>query len=572
MSYYNQQYSYPDLFLWQDETYRGCMNEAGPLFLKLAEVLEKERTENGSRDYFPGRTDLSRDGVNRAPYFTDYLEAWEARGMHFSCSGMMGQCMVPSAIQTHQLYQADVLYIPFVSHREDAHEAMNLLEENADVLEIAAKQNILVQFADCMESFHGAMIEKIIESQGTFKLSYRPIYLDISALVRNGLTLADVLGAEAARWPQPVTLAGRTVIEISDKLELKQAHQHSISQIYRQNQPEWDFDRHIRSMAAKRQAEGMRLEYFCRDMHDPQMARFWEERGIRCQDHFYGHDWYITLTPECAFRQPEHKLPLLLVMKEPRTACPISMQTAFQFYYDFIELCARGEFIMLFFALETPEDNDAVLPGIVAEAMGDYPIDPTRVYLTGQSHNGYYALEFYRRHPRMIAAAATLCDPVGLQTGAVLKDVYQDQAPELIASFREYDFPLIDINGNLENSYCKENRTPEKIREDIFYFQNRLAAFKLPMRTREEILAAGSSPDYATRRNGVPSDRTEVRFLMGSEAYVSDFRNENGKWFFRYISLENTPHMIMPQMAELSWEFIRRFARNPETGEVIELY
>ncbi|MCD7917996.1 MAG: hypothetical protein LUF84_06030, partial [Clostridiales bacterium] len=134
------------------------------------------------------------------------------------------------------------------------------------------------------------------------------------------------------------------------------------------------------------------------------------------------------------------------------------------------------------------------------------------------------------------------------------------------------DYPLIDINGQLENSYQKTNRTPEKIDEDVTYFQNRLAAFRLPMRSREEILAAQSSPDYVTRRNGVPADRTEVRYVMGSEAYLSDYRNENGKWYFRYISLENTPHMIMPQMAELSWEFLRRFARNTETGEVIELY
>lgn len=572
MAYYNSDYTYPDMFLWQDETYRGCMNEAGPVFLKIAQLLEKEQRENGRKDYFPGRTDLARDSVNRAPYFTDYLEEWKAKGMHFSCSGMMGEVMAPDAIQNHEVYQADVLYIPFVSHREDSHEAMNLLAENADVLETAAKQNILVQFADCMESWHGAMIEKVIESQGTFRLSYRPIYLDISVLVRNGLTMGDVLGAEADNWPRPTVLAGRTVVEISDKLEMKQVHQHNISQIYRRNQPEWDFDRHIRSMAAKRQAEGMRLEYFCRDSHDPGMESFWKERGIRCEDHFYGHDWYITLTPECAFRQPEHKLPLLLVMKEPRTACPASTQTAFQFYYDFIELCAQGEFMMLFFALESPEDNDEVLPGILSETAANYPVEVTRVYLTGQSHNGYYALEFYRRHPKLIAAAATLCDPVGLQTGAVLGDTYRDHAAELIASFRKYDYPLININGNLENSYCKDNRAPEKIDDDVFYFQNRLAAFRLPMRSREEILGARTSPDYATRRNGVPSDRTEVRFDMGREAYVSDFRNEDGKWFFRYISLENTPHMIMPQMAELSWEFIRRFARNTETGETIELY
>ena len=571
MTYYNKSYTYPDMFLWQDETYRGCMNEAGPVFLKIQELIEQDRKRSGKTDHFPGRTDLTTDGVNRMPYFTDYLNWWKEKGMHFSCSGMMGLAMAPTAIREHRIREADVLYIPYAADQEDPHEGMNLLAENADVLEIAARENILVQFTDCQASFHGAMIEKVIESQGTFRLSYRPIYLDISVLERHGMTLADIPGIDASAWPEPKRFAGRTVVDISDKLSLTQAHQHNISQIYRRNQPDWDFDRHIRSMAAKRQAEGMHLEYDFSNSHSPGMEKFWKQRGIRYEDHFFDNEWYITLTPENAYGMPPKSLPLLLVMKEPRTACPISTQTAFQFYYDFIEICARGEYMMVFFALETPEDNDRVLPGIVEELLRNYPVDPTRVYLTGQSHNGYYALEFYRRHPKMIAAAATLCDPVGLQVGAVI-DYYKSKAPEIVASFREYDFPLIDINGNLENSYRKSDRTPEKVDDDIFYFQNRLAAWKLPPKSREEILAAQESGDYATRMNGVPADKTEVRYMMGMEVYLSDYRNENGKWYFRYASLENTPHMIMPQMAELSWEYIRRFARNNETGETIELY
>lgn len=572
MAYYNPFCTYPDLYLWQDETYQGCMNEAGPLFCKIAELLRQEKQENPPKNYFEGRLDFSRDKVNHASYFRDYLDSWEQRGMYFSDSGMMGEVMAPAAIKQHKVRQADVLYIPYVADHADAYQAMNLLAENEEVLAQAAQQNILVQFADCMESTHGAMIEKLIESQGTFRLTYRPIYLDISVLVRHDLTLADVPGIDPKKWPEPVQLAGRTVVEISDKLEMKQAHQHNISVIYRKNQPEWDFDRHIRTMAGKRQAEGMHLEVDCRNAHDPKMAAFWKERGICYEDHQSENEWYITLTPECAKKHPEQKLPLLLVMKEPRTACPASTQTAFQFYYDFIELCARGEFMMLFFALETPEDNDAVLPEIVQKTLQDYPVDPTRVYITGQSHNGYYALDFYRKHPKMIAAAATLCDQAGLQAGAVLTEVYEKKAEQIVDSFREYDYPLIDINGNLENTYRKQNRTPEKVEEDVWYFQNRLRAFKLPMRSREEILAATQSPDYATRCNGVPADHTEVRFNMGCEAYVSDYQNEDGKWMFRYISLENTPHMIMPQMAELSWEFLRRFARNNETGASIERY
>ena len=99
-----------------------------------------------------------------------------------------------------------------------------------------------------------------------------------------------------------------------------------------------------------------------------------------------------------------------------------------------------------------------------------------------------------------------------------------------------------------------------------------MRAWKLKERSREEIMAAQISPDYVTRRNGVPSDCTETRFIMGDEVWISDYRDENGRWIYRYASIENTPHMIMPQMAELSWEFMRRFARDPLTGRSIERF
>ncbi len=568
MPYYNKDYTYPDMFLWQDETYRGCMNAAGPLFLKLQELLEQEKHP----DHFPDRTDLVTDAVNRMPYFPDYVKEWEEKGMCFSCAGMMGEVMAPRALREHRVKDAPVLYIPYAASN-DAKEGMNLIADNAELLEQAARDNILVQFADCRASFHGAMIEKVIESQGTFRIPYKPILLDISALIRHGLTLADVPGLNPVQWREPFLFAGRMVVDITDKLDMKQAHQHNISEIYRHDEQRWhwDFDRHIRTMAAKRQAEGMRLEVDSQDAYTPEMQAFWRERGIRYEDHDRDGDWYITLTPTGKADTPEEKLPLFVVMKEARTACKASTQTAFQFYYDFIELCAQGQFMMLFFALETPEDNDEVLPGIIERVCEQYPVDPTRIYLTGQSHNGHYALEFYRRHPKLIAACAQLCDQVGLQSGAVI-DYYLSRADELIESFRQYTYPDIVVNGSLENSYRKADRSAEKTAEDVQYFQNRMSAWRLHPYTEKEILDAQQSPDYATRMNGVPADRTEVRFLMGDEVYISDYFNQDGTNTFRYAAIENTPHMIMPQMAELSWEFCRRFARNRETGESIVRY
>ena len=82
--------------------------------------------------------------------------------------------------------------------------------------------------------------------------------------------------------------------------------------------------------------------------------------------------------------------------------------------------------------------------------------------------------------------------------------------------------------------------------------------------------AALESKDLAERKNGVPADHTEVRYVMGHEVYIADVYNNAGKHHLRFATLDNLPHMITPQMAELSWEFLRRFARD-ENGRIVEL-
>ncbi|MBE5891205.1 MAG: hypothetical protein E7282_09625 [Lachnospiraceae bacterium] len=555
---YNIAYSYEGISMWEDETWKDRENAAAPIFHALEIVLKNQPVQ----EYYPDRTDEVRDRLNHSCYFRDIVDKWKAQGMRFCDYGMMGIQMVPNDIYEHKMENPKILMIPYIAS-ENPHEAMNLIYENRELIKNAAKECVLVQFVDCRMATGGAMVEKIVELQGTYRIRCEQIYVDVTKLSHPENLFIPV---------QLDVICGRKAINISGKLASYSAHQYDISKIYRRVIPEWDFDRHIRSLAGKRQAESMKLEHDYKGPHDPGMKAFFAQRGICYEDHEFEREWYVTLMPENIMLPNAKKLPLLIVMKEPRTACEFAMQTAFQFYYDFIEICARGEFAMLFFALETPKDNCEVLSKLIEKVLYEHPeLDANRVYLTGQSHNGYYAQEFYRANPKLIAACAALCDPVGLEYGA-RADYYLQDAEELIESFRKYDFPLIDINGNLENHYSHDGRTNQEHQEDIQCFMNRMKAIRHTEYTVEQIEAAKSDVDYATRMNGVPSDRTEVRFMMGSEVYISDYCNEDGKWYFRYASIENTPHMIMPQMAELSWEFMRKFARDNQSGKVIELY
>ena len=223
--------------------------------------------------------------------------------------------------------------------------------------------------------------------------------------------------------------------------------------------------------------------------------------------------------------------------------------------------------MLLFFAMESPEDNE-LLCDILAEAEALYPIERERVYITGQSHNGYLALEFARRHPERIAAIATLNDRHGISSPNYSVDPVP-VSDEMLDDFAAFELPLINICGAIENVFPHTEKGSTAYKNAIDAYRRRLRAFRCPDRTDEEIEAALTSENKAERMNGVPADRSETVVSMGMEAYISDVQNRDGKWQLRFVTLENLPHMISPQMAELSWSFLRRFARRD--GRIVEL-
>ena len=92
------------------------------------------------------------------------------------------------------------------------------------------------------------------------------------------------------------------------------------------------------------------------------------------------------------------------------------------------------------------------------------------------------------------------------------------------------------------------------------------------MKTLDEIRAMAESEDFVTRKLGIPCDKSEVLFVDGFEHYMADIQNSAGKYHLRMVGIENMPHMPLPSMVGLSWSFMRRFARNRKTQEVVELY
>ena len=101
-------------------------------------------------------------------------------------------------------------------------------------------------------------------------------------------------------------------------------------------------------------------------------------------------------------------------------------------------------------------------------------------------------------------------------------------------------------------------------------WKRRLYAMRCPVPSDDEIIAAGR--DKAEKMLGFPCDRTDLIYAEGSECYIGDIKNVDGKFHFRTVAMENIPHTTVRFMHVLAWSYLRRFARNLETGEVVELY
>ena len=314
---------------------------------------------------------------------------------------------------------------------------------------------------------------------------------------------------------------------------------------------------------------------------DPEVRAYWARMGLNYHCHFVHDERWVIFTPTDSALE---KLPVVVCLSEVNEPDDHSIITAFATFRGYCDIAAQGDCAVIFFAMESPQWNDWICE-ILQQAAGMYPIDLTRVYMTGHSHNGHFTQEFARRHPRVLAAIAPLGNSPGLPTPAVSHEavVVTDEKAALMETM---DMPTCILCG------CKEvgglvpvNRTAQAFEPGInvegyaasaqgkmAMWNRRLKAERCPRQTEEDLLAAADSPNKAVRCLGFPSERAETIYLDGFEHYIADVKNNDGKYHFRVVAIENMPHMVVPSMHVLAWSYMRRFARDQETGEVLELF
>lgn len=309
------------------------------------------------------------------------------------------------------------------------------------------------------------------------------------------------------------------------------------------------------------------------DVDDPALLKFWEEQGVCCEIRETNGKKWLAFVPLEAYEETIQRYPVMLIFR------PVGL-LAEAFYANMIEMAAQGEFIALIYCQEDPDDND-VFFDMLQETLEAFPTDPTRVYVTGHSHYGELAMEFVRRHHESIAAVAQQGDTAG-----ILMDFY-GTTPEKIELMHSYDMPLINVSGTTEmvgifpinqdapgvpaDSYFRKSPFPMSRADRVESWRRRLYCMRCPVSSDETICLAGPG-SKVEQVLGFPVDRSDILYAEGSECYIGDIKNVDGKYHFRTIAMSNIPHTTCRMMHVLSWSFLRRFARNLATGEVDELF
>lgn len=592
----NKYFSYKNIELWNGDLWTDHISKTFPLVSWMGEM------DTSLPKVFPREQDAPVDECKKLPYYfpktnsvdlPDIVEYWKERGVHYECrsQSVVGWIlMAPTKCMEDFSKKIPSLVVMLNNDiSEDPYWAMNTLAAYQKYNEmVAEEQNIAVIYIstpgpDRFRIHLNIMQEAYVFIPGDMK----KVYLDVSKIYESGKQIKDA--PDFVYWGDDpdadVIKIGQAQIpglDISGKWENRTSL--SRDQMMGDNWSNTNYcrDQLIYSQSGAMIAEGLRYEYDYDDTYDERLIQQLADMGLKYENREKNYRRWKMVSPLCAFDHPEKKLPVICVMQEVNSANDHLAVNEISYFFEYFRIAAQGECLLVNFVLEDNDSND-LLADIVEDVLAEYPADPSRIYIAGHSHNGFYSLEFAIRHPKMIAAVATFGDPAGFVKVGNLPMV-----GDRLAALKAIDMPIINLIGYTEQSChfplhsCPTAYRPGQgkvgtahaysVEERVTSWQLRLEACSCPVRTAEEIIATKDDPNYAVRMLGTPTDKAETIWMNGNEIYIADIKNNAGKYHLRIVGEENMPHNTTPNQQIVSWSWLRRFARNTETGESIELY
>jgi hypothetical protein len=587
----NQDFAYPGIELWDPAKW-----PVEPVKPILA-WIETHQTDTHPEYVVPAKYQGIGDFVGNPDYtwksnnitdkdVTDGLARMGLRvEMRESETGRnLSVVVTPEKVLADKQHKYPLLIVPYVVDKRDVFWAMNALLHFKKYNELCAQRgDFIISYAVVDKSVAGLYSLGSTAGAGDPKR----LYLDMSVFAQNGAKVAAVPGLNWSDDNGAKSDPDASIEHIGFIPVLNIAGKSTTKAVYGQpgiRSPVavagFDPQLVIHGMVGKHWMEGIGFLHSHGKDSDPAIKAHFEEMGLVGGEHDFRGKRYFLYSPRQAVERGT-KLPLVVLNSTVSYANPYSISAVYASFLDYFNLAASGEMNILAVGLGTPTADAAgdskeafdLDADLIREVEKTNPIDPSRVYVTGHSHLGMQTRELAYQHPEIIAAAAPLGNSSGLAAPA-----YSHESPvatdQRIDAWSKIDMPLITIGAAGEE--LSPHTIPQYIIPDYDLFidawQRRLKASRAPMKTKAEIMAAEHSSDYVTRLYGLPNDGSSLQVIDGVEHYVIDIKNIDGKNHLRFVAVQNMIHTTEPTMPMVAWSWMRRFARDQNTGEVIELY
>lgn len=322
-------------------------------------------------------------------------------------------------------------------------------------------------------------------------------------------------------------------------------------------------DNLVHTEVGRRMADDMKLEYKYSYIEDPQLTAEMEAKGLvwSVRRNERG-ERYVVAAPRQQFEEGT-KLPVVLYVQETYEGNEHLPVSGIAYAEEWFEIAAQGQCVLVMWALEDIVSNDRIIKVITDQLAPEFHIDLERVYVTGHSHDGYFAYAMANRNPDFVTALAILgqnsCS-FGMNEKADFSQIH-----EII----NHDIPQINMMGLGESRFPQTEKELEEVW--IPRWQHTMMNLNCRIKSREEILAAYNNPaNYTQSLTKIPGDKFRTFWAEGHEHYVVDFVNNEGKIHLRVVRTEDMPHTITPMMCAQSWDFLRRFRRDSKTKQIVE--
>lgn len=581
---YNNQYNYENMHMFDPAAWKSHYSPIRYLFHRIEEKNHECFRVKAGEGPYTGRTDGEFNAKTMSYFYPEYINGWREKGLIFHSTEMGSVCwtaMIPEEVYEKKNRSPKVLVVLCDADFSDPNWSIHTLTNHDSYTQLAADQRFVALYigvsdVNKADTPFGVMQEFSV----IYNLKMDEVLLDVSTLKKTGVALKDIdgfvytdnSGNPAADPDACVTdFHGIPVLDISHRWQNRYSGTMEINAPWVQH-PKFDKEGFIHSSQGRAMADELRIEFDYDSGNDPAFLKKWDDMGLEVKSHDYKDYQWISAVPKGYLGQSEQKLPAVLIFQEVTYQDPHQVVAATAAYKGYMELAATGELIALFFALESVKDND-LFYDIALEAAKIYPIDLTRLYATGQSHNGYFCDNFAHRFHDKIAAVAPLSNHPGIPEPAWTTSP-NPISDEMIEEWSKHDMPTIGVTSIAESRnqglHCRKD--DEQFSSAARAYQRRLKSQSCKIPTVEEINAVQNDPNPVIADIGYPFDYVWVEYHDEAPVYVGEVVNNKGKRYFRTAFLTNQTHFIAPQMPVISWAFLKRFARNLENGETIELF